>query len=505
MILKKKILIGALTSKPYSFSARSWELKSLNTIDLFDSLCSNIKVDMKGTKIMRILPANNNDLNQEWISDKIRFGTDGLNRWRFISPMKKVNNQFINSTWEDIIEDIYNEFKKESYNSIFINTGIFSDLENITSLKNFSSKLDKVILEKSIVCFDWQENYLLNENFENVSGNKIILIVGLNLKLENPILNIKLKELSKKKNILIGYIGSHYNENVKMINLGNNLKVFKNIVEGKHWFCSHINNFLLKNDKNFKIKNSLKNNISIIYGKDFLSNKNSKNIYSYIKKLKRNNIKFKQNTLLPYSGNINTLELGFNSIIKIAPKNNSLFYLNGTDFNKYVTEKDFVIFQGHHNNLMRSNIDLILPTVNWFEKTSLYLNCYGVVQKSQFLLTPPRKARVDWKIIEVLDIYVSEYINRKVIHINVDMIHSKMNKLSPNIKDNLNKFNNKFDSLKLQDKNKNNKKFILYNNLIKSRYNNYYTLNDIDKSSKIMKQCSENFKIYRNNYTNLNI
>ena len=89
--IKKLILIGALTSKPYAFKTRSWELKNIDTIDLFESVCSNIKVDVRGSEIMRILPVLNEKLNEEWISDKSRFAYDGLQRKRFINPMIKQN------------------------------------------------------------------------------------------------------------------------------------------------------------------------------------------------------------------------------------------------------------------------------------------------------------------------------------------------------------------------------------------------------------------------------
>lgn len=92
-------LIGALTAKPYAFTIRPWELQNIETIDIFDSLCSNIRIDFKNSNIIRILPINNEFINNEWISDKTRFGYDSLKRWRFIYPMFKNNNIFYQTSW----------------------------------------------------------------------------------------------------------------------------------------------------------------------------------------------------------------------------------------------------------------------------------------------------------------------------------------------------------------------------------------------------------------------
>ena len=156
-------LIGALTSKPYAFTARSWELKSVETIDLFDSLGSNIRVDIRGSEIMRILPVNNEFINEEWISDKTRFAYDGLKRKRFITPMIKKNNLFVQLSWKEAFSFIENKWNTEHFNNLVINTGNFIDLETTTILKEFSSKFDNVIVnhEKN-QNNDLQNNYLLD-------------------------------------------------------------------------------------------------------------------------------------------------------------------------------------------------------------------------------------------------------------------------------------------------------------------------------------------------------
>ena len=253
---KQITLIGALTSKPYAFNARSWELKNIETIDIFDSLCSNIKVDIRDSKIMRILPSYNDNINEEWISDKARFSFDGLNRWRFVNPMIKKNNLFIETNWKECLNSVKNEFTSNKYKNTIINTGYFTDIETIISLKNLSNKLDNVQTNSINIPFDFQNDYLINENLDTINGRKVYIIVGLNLRLENPVLNIKLRKLSKKKNVLIGYIGSYFDSTYNMVNLGNNLDIIKKIFTGKHWFCSYLSQFN-KNNLNYELQNEI--------------------------------------------------------------------------------------------------------------------------------------------------------------------------------------------------------------------------------------------------------
>jgi len=134
---KKK---GALTSYSYSFTSRHWELKSIETIDLFDSTCSNIRIDTRGSKIMRILPIINENINQQWISDKTRFAYDSIYKWRFISPLLKKNNKFINLTWREAIyffeKELSSSLKKN--NSVQVYTGPFLSMEDLIIPDGFS-------------------------------------------------------------------------------------------------------------------------------------------------------------------------------------------------------------------------------------------------------------------------------------------------------------------------------------------------------------------------------
>ncbi len=501
------IHFGALTSKPYAFKARSWELKSIETIDLFDSLCSNIRVDIRGSDIMRILPINNNIVNDEWISDKARFAYDSLKRQRFINPMINKNGVFIQSSWKDTFNFIHNVFNSSNFNNFVINTGNFTDLQHIVSLYDFSKKINtKINLSinsNDFINADFQDYYLLNNNIFKESGQKVFILIGINIRLENPILNIKFRRLSNLNNILIGYIGSRYNNNINFIHLGNNISILNKIISGKHFFCILASNFVKVNLKNNKIKNIFKSKFSVILGNENNQIKKSINIFEILNHLPKIHNFFNFNVLHNYTGSINIRELGFYNDIKVQPNSNkkNIFYLLNTEILWGFTKGDFVIFQGHHNVRLRKKINVILPTTTWVEKSNLYLNCLGIIQKTQNIIRSPIQCRDDVKITLLLSNYLMN-IDKK-ISINpfydLDFINFQLNNLSPNIMNFINVY--KLDNLQSLIFQKSLKKIVRISKMpFKSFIYNYYKILNIDKISKIMIKCSNSFEIKKTNF-----
>lgn len=503
-------LIGALTSKPYAFKARSWELKNIETIDLFDSICSNIRVDIRGSDIMRILPVTNEVLNEEWISDKTRFAYDGLSRGRFLNPMVKKNDLFVQSSWKAIFELIESKLSSTKFDNFVVQTGNFNDLEQLTVLDDLISKSNNVIINNDKINSDLQTFYTINSNLFKSKGQKIFILIGTNLRLENPILNIKLKKLSQKNSVLVAYIGPKYNYNINLIHLGTNLNVLNLILKGKHEFNTLIQNFLKKNSKNVRIKNIFKNNISLIFGNEFNALINHNEIITAINSLKLKAINFDINVIYPYSGQINASELGLNSLIKGQTNSNStnLHYLLGCESTSTINKNDFVIFQGTHNEKIRTDFDIILPTTTWLEKSSLYMNCFGMIQKSQIVTGIPKNVKLDWKIIKMMALWF-EYSNSNLFNkqhksqtklSNIDEIHSRLNELSPNIMSSISNYKlNENQQLTLQA---NYSKNISLNPVnIKAFIPNYYKQTSIEKNSKIMNSCTQLINSKKNNFS----
>ncbi len=503
------IKFGALTSKPYAFKARSWELRNTESIDLFDSLCSNVRIDIRGSEIMRILPINNDLINEEWISDKARYAYDGLNRERFINPMIKKSKIFIQCSWINALDFIKSTISSTLFKNLIINTGNFNDLESLTTINEFSKKLIKII--KPTINYniknnaDFQEYYLLNDNIFNVIGYKVFLLIGVNLRLENPILNIRIKKLSNNKNVLIGYIGSRYDHNLNLLHIGNNFLKIKEVLSGKHPFSTLITNFLKKDLQNSKIKNIFKNKISIIFGNEIIQTGNHIQLIESIKQIPVLSDKVDFNVIENFTGKINSLETGLFNYNKINSNEKSIFYLLNTEWIENYKNSDFVIFQGHHNANIRNKIDVILPNILWTEKSGLYLNCFGFLQKSQFVMLPPVNCRNDWKITllllhSLLNLNWKKTTTSKKI---LTAIHNKLNKTSPALLSLLGK--SKFKSI--WQKNiiyKNNLKKIneYFNVPFKSFIHNYYKVTSVEKASKIMDKCSNYFSNKKTNFFN---
>jgi NADH-quinone oxidoreductase subunit G len=255
---------------------------------------------------------------------------------------------------------------ENEYNNIIINTGNFTDLETIAALKAFSKKKPNVIINNQLSKNSDLQNYFLKpEETTNIFGQKVFILVGINLRIENPILNIRMRKLSLLNSVLIAFIGSQHDYNFNSIHLGTNSQHLYKIIEGKHFFIPIVLTFLKKTYKNIKIKNTFKNYISIILTDNSSINKNnflvlSKNTNTLIK-----NLKFEFKILSNYTGKLNVLELGFFNNNKICNNNYSnIYYLIGVEDCKNIKKNDLVIFQGHHNDLIRTRFDIILPTIN---------------------------------------------------------------------------------------------------------------------------------------------
>ncbi len=488
MRCKHYLLIGALTSKPYAFTARSWELRNIETIDIFDSLCSNIRIDIRNSEILRILPITNQYLNEEWISDKTRYSYDSLKRWRFINPMIKKESIYINTSWQEIFYFLKNKIQQKKFQSIIVNTGNYCDLETLTALDTFCIQSNNVVINSDLKINTDKQNYFLKlKDIYKISGYKIFILIGTNLRLQNPILNIKFKKLSQTQTILISFIGSKYDYNFDLIYIGNNILTLFNIFQGKHLFINTIISFFKKQNVEYSFINA----ISVIFGEESIVQKKFYTLLSNIENFNFNFFRFDFITLNNTSGKLNNLELGFfnNKQHYFLNKNSKLIYLIDTDSCKYITKNDFVIFQGHHNDKIRTKFDVILPSVNWTEKSSLYLNVFGVIQKSNFIIYPPINSRIDWKIVRILSIL----FNKDIKFDNIKSIHERLNQLSPLITKTISQY---FIDVKypLKLTKKYQQKTLINLNTFKSYLPYYYNLNSLERSSLIINNMKKYIK-----------
>lgn len=400
--------VGALTSKPYAFKTRPWELKNTNTIDILDGIGSNLKINTFNNEIIRILPRKNPLLNIEWISDKTRFFFDSLKYQRLDTPMIKINNKFKKISWIEAFKFIKLNKEKNDSNQMKFIIGNLTDLNSLFYFKKLINNLgvNNIMYHSSreIVNNDFNSNYLFNINLKNIKDSDLCLIIGCNPRREASILNIHLKNRFEKGNYTIYNIGSNLNFTYPITHLGVSFKILINILEGKHSFCK----FFKKSKKPI-----------IILGNDFLKEKNNFFLFNYLKKLLfllfKNNIKI-INTLQSEISFINFLEINFKQKKIINNKNIHFLFLYNTDlkynkFKKLISNNPFIIYQGHHFTENAQNSNLILPGLLFLEKNSIYMNIEGLVQKTQKVLKIKNLQKCDKNIFKNL----LNYFNFKII------------------------------------------------------------------------------------------
>ena len=318
--------VGALTSKPYAFEARPWELKKTETIDVMDAVGSNIRVDTYGWEVKRILPKINEDINEEWISDKTRYACDGLLKQRLDKPYIRKNGKLIECNWTDAVQIVINKIKKTKPSQIAGFVGDLVDLESMYIFKKFFNKLlNSTNLEfrneKRYLNPDERMNYLFNSTINGIEEADLILLIGTNPRQEATILNARIRKSYVKNKIKIYSIGDPGELTYPYEIIGHDTSVIKDIIEDSH-------------NISLKIKNSKKP--LIIIGESILNSDAAEYIFNSIKNFLIQNNKINPhwnsfNILSQKASTVGAIDLG---LYKITKKDNYevLNKLNNNEF-----------------------------------------------------------------------------------------------------------------------------------------------------------------------------
>jgi NADH dehydrogenase (ubiquinone) Fe-S protein 1 len=240
--------VGALTSKPYAFHARPWELKNTESIDVMDAVGSNIRVDSRGVQVMRIQPRTNDDVNEEWISDKTRYAYDGLKFQRLTVPLIKQGDRFISASWEDAMATIANGLANSGAKGDEIQAvaGHLADTESLVALKDLVNRLgsDNLALDQvgghaqPVHGVDVRSNYLFNSTIPGVEVADAILLVGTNPRHEAAVLNSRIRKSWLHTGLEVGYIGERADTTYGYDYLGPDAKALADFIAGKGVFAA---------------------------------------------------------------------------------------------------------------------------------------------------------------------------------------------------------------------------------------------------------------------------
>ena len=477
--------VGALTSKPYVFEARPWELKKTESIDVMDAIGSNIRVDTYGWEVKRILPRINENINEEWISDKSRYACDGLLNQRLDTPYVKYNNKFEKASWDEVFNIIKSKFNNTDKNKI---CGLTGDLVNMETLFIFKEFFNKTLGSQNVesrndhtyLNAEKRENYLFNSTINGVEESDFIFLIGTNPRYEATILNARIRK-------------SYVQNKTKIISLNNvgDLTYPYEFLDGK------INNIKEISEDSHKVSKLIKEAKKplIVFGQSAFKSKSAKYIFETMKNFlnKNNKISNEWNSLNVISDNASTvgsLDLGLykttdgsNKVLEDLNNNKfEIVYLLGLDSFQFKKKNEFIIYQGSHGDKGAEIADIILPGAAYTEQNGYFTNLEGKLQKAYKASYPPEEAKEDWLIINEL----AEAMNHRKLFNDKDELDSSMlNYLNLYIeKDNL------VISTEFKD-------LIFENEILKITNEDYYYSNVIARASKTMFECKSaktNFK-----------
>jgi len=464
--------VGALTSKPYSYEARPWELNKVETIDIMDAVGSNIRVDSKGWEVKRVLPRINDEINEEWISDKTRYACDGLLNNRIDTPYIKNKGKYHSVSWSEAIEFINQKSKnKKDFGGLL---GQLTDLETGYAFKELFNKLynSKLVdFRQKDILFDTSDefNFTFNTSINKVDQCDFILLIGCNPRLEATIVNYRIRK-AVNNGCKVFSIGDPGDQNYNYKILGDNISLLDDLTNNKISESK-----LLKEAKN----------PAVIIGESALKSNISQNVISSVKNLLKKINKLNGfNILHQFASNVGSLKLGLQSKNLNKVYNSEFLYLVNCDevsINK--RDNQFIIYQGSHGGENSTIADVILPSSSYTEKNGSFINLEGRVQKSYKSSYPPGFAKDDWKIF----LSIADSNNIDLGFKNFNELRKKMTTEYPALGeyDNLPVYN--YNNLSFDNHEKKDFKIVL--NQI-----DYYQTNIIARSSKTMRDC-KNIKI----------
>lgn len=484
--------VGALTSKPYTFKARPWELRKTESIDVHDAVGSNIRVDVRGREVMRILPRLNEDVNEEWLGDRSRYSYDGLNKRRLDRPYirDEKSGKLKEASWDEAFAVITQRLSGVPGNEIAGLVGDLAETESIVALKDLLTGLGS----ENMDCrtdggrFDASVNggYLFNSGISAIEDADAILIIGANPRHEATLVNARIRKTWMEKRIPVGLVGQRVDLTYPYEYLGQGIKDL---------------DALNKVGDNFgkMLKNAERP--MIIVGANIFAREDGLAIHNALYKMAEKLKVVKEgwngfNVLQNATSRAGALSVGFVQKDKTkaaadildGTKNGSIkaLYLLGVDEFDARAEigwQCFTIYQGHHGDRGAARADVILPGAAYTEKDGLYMNTEGRVQIAKKASFAPGDAREDWTILRAL----SERLGHALPYNDLYELRARIEKEWPAF--------SVIDELRVHDWAEFGEKGKVSDEAFANVPNNYYQANAICRASDTMAQCIESFGV----------
>lgn len=421
--------VGALTSKPYAFVARPWELAKVDSIDVLDAIGTNIRIDARGTEVLRILPRINEDVNEEWLGDKSRFAMDGLKRRRLDRPWVRENGKLRAATWDQAFDAIAAKLKTLQGDRIGAIAGDLCDAESVLALKDLLANLGSTNVDcrqdGARLDATRRDFYCFNTSIAGIEEADAILIVGSNPRKEAPVLNARIRKAWLASGMPIGLIGSETDLTYAVTHLGASPSALTDLYTGANDFA--------------KILAGARKPM-IIVGQGALARPDGSAILAAAWRLAAHvgalSVDWHGfNVLHTAAGRVGALDLGFvpgpngKSVDAMLDGGVDLLWLLGADgFDPArIASGTFVVYQGHHGDAGAQRADVILPGAAYTEKSGTYVNTEGRAQRAFKSVFPPGEAREDWTILRAF----SAIVGKTLPYDTIEALRTRMEQIHP--------------------------------------------------------------------------
>ena len=425
--------VGALTSRPYAFTARPWELNKTYSVDVLDAVGSNVRVDTRGREVMRVLPRLHEDVNEEWLADKSRYACDGLRRQRLDRPYVRRDGRLQAATWEEAFGAIRTRLAGLQGSEIAALAGDQCDAESMLALKDLMASLkspnldcrqDGAALDPAV-----RAGYLFNSGIAGIEQADAILLVATNPRWEAPLVNTRIRKRFLHGGLKIGLIGAPCDLSYRFEHLGAGPQTLAELAQGQGAFAE-----ALKRAER----------PAIVLGMAGLARPDGAAVLGLARETAETFGMVREdwngfNVLHTAAARVAGLDLGFvpgpggrytAGILEGAARGEiGAVYLLGADEIDMgrLGEKTFVIYQGHHGDAGAHRADVILPGAAYTEKNGTYVNTEGRVQLGRLAAFPPGEAREDWTVIRAL----SEIVGERLPYDNLAALRQRLIAVNP--------------------------------------------------------------------------
>ena len=419
--------VGALTSKPYAFSARSWELKKTDSVDVLDAVGTNIRIDARGPEVLRILPRLNEDVNEEWLGDKSRFALDGLKRRRLDRPWLRRDGKLAPASWDEAFAAIADKLHGVSGDRIGAIAGDLCDAESMLALKDLMAALGSANTDcrqdGAALNGSRRDYYAFNTSIAGIEDADALLIIGSNPRKEAPVLNARIRKRFVAGKFPIGVVGETVDLTYKTQHLGAGPDSLKALLDGSHPFAA-----VLRDAKK----------PMIIVGQGALARPDGAAVLAASWKLAQTVGALDAewhgfNVLHTAAARVGGMDLGFLpgpgglSVGNMLGSVDVLWLLGADEIDTAkIGANTFVIYQGHHGDAGAARADVILPGAAYTEKNGTYVNTEGRVQRGALATFPPGEAREDWKIIRAF----SDVIGKTLPYNDIDALRARLEQVN---------------------------------------------------------------------------